>query len=65
MGSKVLNENISGKLSKYYSVSLDSTTDEGHVDKLTLIFRYTDHDTPVERFEKFKGTRLKKCLKDR
>jgi len=26
------------KLSKYYSVPLDSTTDEGHVDQLTLIF---------------------------
>jgi len=54
MGNQVLNEIISRiKLSKYYSVSLDSTTDEGHVDQLTLIFRYMEHDTPVERFVKF------------
>ena len=54
MGNQVLNEIISRiKLSKYYSVSLDSTADEGHIDQLTLIFRYMEHDTPVERFVKF------------
>ena len=53
-GYRVLNEIISrSKLSKYYSVSLDSTADEGHVDQLTLIFRYMEQDRPVEKFEKF------------
>ena len=51
---QVLNEIILCiKLSKYYSLSLDSTPDEGHIDQLTLIFRYMEHDTPVERFVKF------------
>ncbi|XP_042222750.1 uncharacterized protein LOC121867057 [Homarus americanus] len=31
----------------------DSTPDEGHIDELTLIIRYLEHDTPVERFVKF------------
>ncbi|XP_042204329.1 uncharacterized protein LOC121854007 [Homarus americanus] len=54
MGNEVLNEIISRiKLSKYYSISLDSTPDEGHIDELTLIIRYMEHDTPVERFVKF------------
>ncbi|XP_065662885.1 uncharacterized protein LOC136085499 [Hydra vulgaris] len=34
-------------------LSLDSTADEGHVDQLTLIFRYMEQDRPVERFVKF------------
>ncbi|XP_065645338.1 uncharacterized protein LOC136075828 [Hydra vulgaris] len=51
MGNNVLNEIISCiKLSKYFSISLDSTPDEGHIDQLTLVFRYTEKDTPVERF---------------
>ena len=38
MGNQVLSEIISRiKLSKYYSVTLDSTADIGHVDQLTLI----------------------------
>ncbi|MEL7308383.1 MAG: DUF4371 domain-containing protein, partial [Pseudomonadota bacterium] len=54
MGNEVLNEIISRiKLSKYYSISLDSTPDEGHVDQLSVIFRYMEHDAPVERFVKF------------
>ncbi|XP_042236882.1 zinc finger MYM-type protein 1-like [Homarus americanus] len=54
MGNEVLNEIISRiKLSKYYSISLDSTPDEGHIDELTLIIRYMEHDTPVERLVKF------------
>ncbi|XP_042209606.1 zinc finger MYM-type protein 1-like [Homarus americanus] len=54
MGNEVLNEIISRiKLSKYYSISLDSTPDEGHIDELTLIIRFMEHDTPVERFVKF------------
>jgi len=44
MGNQVLSEIISRiKLSKYYSVTLDSTADNGHVDQLTLIFRYMEH----------------------
>jgi len=36
MGSELMNEIISRiKLSKYYSVSLDSTANEGRVDQLT------------------------------
>ena len=54
MGNQLVNEIILRiKLLKYYSVSLDSTVDEGHVDQLTLIFRYMEHYTPVERFVKF------------
>jgi hypothetical protein len=32
---------------------LDSTPDEGHVDHLTLIFRYLEENIPVERFVAF------------
>lgn len=40
MAKKVLNEIISRIImSKYYSVSVDSTPDEGHIDQLTVIFR--------------------------
>ena len=41
------------KESRYYSVSLDSTPDESHVDQLTLVFRYMEKTKPVERFVKF------------
>lgn len=34
-------------------MSLDSTPDEGHIDQLTLIFRYIEGYTPVERFVMF------------
>ncbi|XP_065652763.1 zinc finger MYM-type protein 1-like [Hydra vulgaris] len=51
MGNNVLNEIISRiKLSKYFSISLDLTPDEGHIDQLRLVFRYIKKDTPVERF---------------
>ncbi|XP_025207089.1 uncharacterized protein LOC112602935 [Melanaphis sacchari] len=40
-------------IAKYYSISLDSTPDEGHVDQLTLIFRYLEENIPVERFVAF------------
>lgn len=54
VGKRVFDEIISRiKQSKYYSVSLDSTPDEGHVDQLTLIFRYLEGFTPVERFVTF------------
>jgi hypothetical protein len=54
MGKQVLKEIIGRiKTSKYYSVSLDSTADEGHVDQLTLVFRYMENTSPVERFVMF------------
>lgn len=54
MGKRVLNEITSRiKESRYYSVSLDSTPDESHVDQLTLVFRYMEKTKPVERFVKF------------
>lgn len=44
MGNNVLNEIIITriKISKYFSISLDSTPDEGHIDQLTLVFRYLE-----------------------
>ena len=54
MGNKVLSEIIARiKKSKYYSISLDSTSDESHIDQLTLIFRYMEQTKPVERFVTF------------
>jgi hypothetical protein len=54
MGKRVLFEITSRiKESRYYSISLDSTPDEGHVDQLTLVFRYMEKANPVERFVKF------------
>lgn len=54
MAREVLAEIISRvKTSKYYSISLDSTVDESHVDQLTLIFRYMENTTPIERFVTF------------
>lgn len=51
MGKKVMDEVISRvKRSKYYSISLDSTPDESHVDQLTLVLRYIGNDAPIERF---------------
>ena len=32
---------------------LSQVSGEGHIDQLTLNFRYTEHDTPIERFMKF------------
>lgn len=54
MGRRVLLEITSRiKKSRYYSISLDSTPDEGHIDQLTLVFRYMEKTNPVERFVKF------------
>lgn len=41
------------KKAKIYSVTLDGTSDAGHVDQLTIVFRYIENDTPVERFLQF------------
>jgi len=54
MGKRVLSEIVSRiKESRYYSISLDSTPDEGHIDQLTLVFRYMEKAFPVERFVQF------------
>ena len=54
MGKRVLDEIVSRmKRSRYYSVTLDSTPEEGHVDQLTLVFRFMENTTPVERFVTF------------
>lgn len=42
------------KVSKYFSISVDSTPDVSHVDQLSFIIRYLSKDgTPVEWFLKF------------
>ena len=54
MGELMLEEIIARiKKSKYYSVSLDSTPDEAHIDQLTLIIRYMEGPLPKERFLTF------------
>ena len=60
MGKRVLDEIVSRiKRSRYYSFTLDSTPDEGHVDQLTLVFRFMENTTPVERFVAFSNEFLK------
>ena len=60
MGKRALDEIVSRiKRSSYYSVTLDSTPDEGHVDQLTLAFRFMKKTTPVERFVAFSNEFLK------
>lgn len=44
-------ENI--KESRYYSISVDSTTDVGHTDQLCLTIRYLENNEPIERFLTF------------
>lgn len=43
------------KISKYYSIIVDSTPDISHTDQLTFVTRYiqADDGTPIERFLKF------------
>lgn len=54
MAKEVLGEIITRiKKSKYYSVSVDSTPDEAHIDQLTIVVRYMEEITPVERFLTF------------
>ena len=58
IGKQILGEIITRvKRSKYYSVSLDSTPDESHIDQLTLVLRYMEDDGPVERFVTFMANR--------
>lgn len=54
ISKKVFNEIITQiKQSKYYSISLDSAPDNGHVEQLTLILRYLKDYNPVEIFVTF------------
>ena len=54
MSQRVLDVIISNiKKSKYYGISVDSTTDISHADQLCLTFRYMEDNKPVERFLKF------------
>jgi len=54
MGDKLLTEIVSRiKKSKNYSVSVDSTLDESHIDQLTIVVRYMERSTPYERFLPF------------
>lgn len=48
---KIIENEIITRLKKlkYYSVSVDSTSDEGHIDQLTIIFRYMENYIPVKR----------------
>ena len=54
MGNRVLDNIITEvKSAKYFSVSVDSTPDISHVDRLTCTFRYVFPSGPVERFVTF------------
>ena len=56
MGKHVLSTIISEvKQAKYFAVSVDSTPDASHIDRLTCILRYVPPggDGPVEHFVKF------------
>ncbi|KAE9523745.1 hypothetical protein AGLY_015805 [Aphis glycines] len=54
MGNQVFNTIVSSiRKSKYFSIAVDSTPDEGHVDQLTIVFRFMEGPNPVERFLKF------------
>ena len=54
MGQRVLNNIISElKSAKFFSISVDSTPDISNEDQLTLIIRYVNSNSPIERFLKF------------
>lgn len=54
MGDKILHEICRRvKNSRYFSLTVDSTPDEGHVDQLTVVVRYMEGEKPVERFLTF------------
>ena len=38
---------------RYFSLSVDSTPDISHYDQLTIIIRYVNENSPVERFLTF------------
>lgn len=54
LGGNVLDRIIAEiQEAKYFSISLDSTPDISHVDRLTCIFRYVTDSGPIERFVQF------------
>ena len=54
MGQKVQDTILKeAKEAKYFSVSIDSTLDESHLDQLTIVIRYVLPLGPVERFLTF------------
>lgn len=55
LAKQILNEIINEtKVSKYYSVIVDSTPDVSHVDQLSIVLRYVKpNGEPIERFVKF------------
>lgn len=54
MGDKVQAEIIARvKNAKYYSICVDSTADEAHIDQLSVTIRYVEGLEPVERFLTF------------
>ena len=53
IGKAVLSTIKKNKTAKYYSISVDSTPDISHSDKLCCIFRYVLDSQPVERFVQF------------
>ena len=54
MGEGIFNEIVARiKKSKYYSISVDSTPDEAHIDQLTVVLRYMEGCPPKERFLTF------------
>lgn len=54
MGEMVLNKILERvKKSKYYSVSVNSTFDEAHIDQMTILIHYMEECTPRQRFLTF------------
>lgn len=41
------------KEAKYFSISVDSSPDEAHIDQLTVVIKYMEGSSPVERFLTF------------
>lgn len=67
MGERLLDEIIKKiQISKYYGFTADSTTDIGHIDQLSLSFKYLENGyIPVKRFLIFldnKGHTAQKML---
>lgn len=54
IGKRVLETVIKRiKAAKYFSISVDSTEDNSHIDQLTVIFRYLEDNKSTERFLTF------------
>lgn len=54
MAKEILNEIITKlKKSKYYSVPVDSTPDEAHIDQLTIVLCYMEGVNTIKQFLTF------------